>query len=85
MAVVLDMYFTIIRTASKAACYKQIFGDIISFGAFEKISSRSFFSGLFLMTATRARVSILACLIFFLLMIIPALVQMQIYFCASKG
>lgn len=83
ISVVCGMYFTITGTASEVVCYEQIFGHMMSFKVFEKILSWSFFLGLFLMTATRAKVNVLLCLIFLLLMIIPVLIWARIYFCAS--
>lgn len=83
IAIFLRMYITIVGTASEIACYERIFGHSISFKTFDKVSSWSFFLGLFLMTAARAKANILACVIFFLLMIIPVLIQMQIDFCAN--
>lgn len=85
IAMILGMYITITGSASEVACYERIFGRAITFRTFDKILSRSFSLGLFLMTATRANVSVWACLIFFLLMVIPVLVQLLIYFGASQN
>lgn len=83
IVMILGLHCTIVESASDVACYQQTFGHSISFRTFDKILSWSTFLGLFLMTATRAKASILACLVFSLLMIIPVLLQMQIYFCAN--
>jgi len=82
---ILGMYITIIGSAPEVACYERIIGHIKTFRTFDKTLSWSFSLGLFLMTATRANVSVWACLIFLLLMVIPVLIQMVIYSCASQN
>jgi len=83
IAILLGMYITVVGTNAEVACYERIFGHAVSFKTSDKILSWSFFFGLFLMTAARAKVSSLACAFFFLLMIIPVLIRMQIHFCAG--
>lgn len=83
LAIILEMVNTVTGTAGERICYEQRFGNFMSFSVFEKMLSWSFMLGLFLMTATRAQVSVWVCVIFFLLMIIPALIHLNIYCCAN--
>jgi hypothetical protein len=79
----LGLHYTIVESAADIACYQQTFGHAIRFRTFDKILSWSSLLGVFLMTATRAKVSVWACIFFYLLMLIPLLIRMQIYNCAN--